>query len=567
MSEVILKAWTVLGAVDLLVLWLVSKTFKPGIASTTTSPEESESPLSMIVVILSVVSGFAGLIFRFYGLDRSLWLDEFGTLWTVEGNISQLVERVNTFQGQSVAYYFLVWLFVHLLGESEFTLRLLSLLLAVGTVVGIYVLGNFLYGKNVALLSASLFWLSPWAVRSSVDARPYALALFLAVIMLYGFARAVRQGDRVGRWLFIAGGATLFSTHYVLILVAAGIPLGYFLFPCLRSQYSVRRFTLDVGIQVLLVWWCFPQIFALWNRRTTLLWLGSTNYLAFLELIVPFAVLIIASCICGRRFVGSNFQKGLTWVLGLGIGAQVGVLHLLAYFGINLLHARYMIVVLVPAALLASRALLTLPRYVAPVPFVYSLLFFGTSFLIDFRVHGSFSGVGFQNWQNAVTCLDKFVRREPQTLVLYRSGFVEEDGLINGPITPAALSPLRSPGRQEVSWKLIELPYSWDKPGRENYFTRVVEPAIRSTSVFYFLTCAGCFNRMTGQYAEALPAWVEEKFPGNFHRESVEAGRGIMLMRFVDQLAVPVAESKKTAVPSLRSIRSAGGPSASRECP
>jgi hypothetical protein len=52
---------------------------------------------------------------------------------------------------------------------------------------------------------------------------PYALALFLAVIMLYGFARAVRQGDRVGRWLFIAGGAALCSTHYVLILVAAGV--------------------------------------------------------------------------------------------------------------------------------------------------------------------------------------------------------------------------------------------------------------------------------------------------------------------------------------------------------
>ena len=34
------------------------------------------------------------------------------------------MERVNAFQGQSPLYYLLVWLFVHLIGESEFTLRL-----------------------------------------------------------------------------------------------------------------------------------------------------------------------------------------------------------------------------------------------------------------------------------------------------------------------------------------------------------------------------------------------------------------------------------------------------------
>jgi hypothetical protein len=46
-----LKVWTVLGVLDLLLLWLVSKTIKPSIASTTTSPKESASPLSMIVMV------------------------------------------------------------------------------------------------------------------------------------------------------------------------------------------------------------------------------------------------------------------------------------------------------------------------------------------------------------------------------------------------------------------------------------------------------------------------------------------------------------------------------------
>jgi hypothetical protein len=219
----------------------------------------------------------------------------------------------------------------------------------------------------------------------------------------------------------------------------------------------------------------------------------------------------------------------MAWVLGLAIDAQVGFLHLLAYFGTNLLHPRYMIVVVIPAAILASRCILH-PRYLAPMILLYWLIFVGTS-LIGFRFHGSFSGVGAQDWRNAVTCLDNFMRKEPSALVLYRAGFVEEDGLINGPITPAALSPLRSPGHQRISWNLIELTYSWVKPGREDYFTRTVEPAIQATPVFYVLT-------ITGHYSEELLAWIEEKFPGRFQRQFIQAGRGITLNRFVDRFAV-----------------------------
>jgi mannosyltransferase len=506
-----------------------------------TTAKESESSLSKMIYLFAASAGVAGIAVRLYGFNRSLWLDEFGTLWTIEGSFSQLVERVNAFQGQSLSYYSLVWFFVQFLGESEFTLRLVSLLLGVATVYGIYVLGNLLYGKNTGLISASLVWLSSPMVRSSIDARPYALALLMAVIMFYGFARAARSGERFGRWLFIAGGVGLFSTHYVLILVAIGIALGYVLSPHLRSHYTARQFALDVGTQVVLVSWCFPQIFQLWSRREGLSFLDSTNYLIFFEVIGPFIVIALAPYRSGKRLVGSDFQQGMAWVLGLAIGAQVGLLCLLAYFGTNLLHPRYMIVIVIPAAVLASRSILLLPRYLAAMILLYWLMFVGTS-LIGFRLHGSFSGVGFQDWRNAVTCLDKFMRSEPRALVLYRAGFVEEDGLINGPITPAALSPLRSPGRQRISWNLIELTYSWVKPGREDYFTRTVEPAIQATPVFYVLT-------ITGQYSEALLAWVEEKFPG-FERQSVRVGRGITLIRFVDRFAVPFSKAWHNATVS-----------------
>jgi hypothetical protein len=539
-----------LGALDLCLVWLLSKVIKLLPSSQPTNNDASVPRLEKISTVLVVAVGIAGLWFRLYGFTRSFWLDEFGTLWAIGGSFSQLLDRVQEFHGQSPFYYILAWIFIRIFGESEFVLRFLSLLLGVGTIYGAFILGKLLHGKTVGLISALFLWLSSPMVQSSVDARPYALALFMTVIMFYGFARAAQRCDILGRCLFIAGGAGLFSAHYSLIPVATGIALGYSLFSRLRVHYPARRFVFDIGMQLLISSWCIPQIVSIWSRRDSLSWLGSTDYLVFAEVIAPFAVLALAPYVCGKQLAASNFEKAMKWVFWLAIGAQIGSLYLLTYFGSNLLHVRYMITIVIPAALLASIGLVQLPLYLASVPLAYWLLFIGGSFIIDFNVNGSFSGVGIQDWRKAVTCLNTLVSSEPGTLVLYRSGFVEEDNLINGQLSTVTLAPLRSPGRQPVTWNLVELTYSWDKPRRDSYFAQVVEPAIHRTESFYYVTCTGCFNKTTGQYTDGVLSWVEERFPGRFQTESIPAGRGITLLRFVRHLSVPGSgQSEKIPLP------------------
>jgi hypothetical protein len=70
-----------------------------------TTAKESESSLSKMICLSAAGAGVAGIAVRIYGINRSLWQDEFGTLWAIEGSFSQLVERVNAFQGQSLSYY------------------------------------------------------------------------------------------------------------------------------------------------------------------------------------------------------------------------------------------------------------------------------------------------------------------------------------------------------------------------------------------------------------------------------------------------------------------------------
>ena len=100
--------------------------------------------------------------------------------------------------------------------------------------------------------------------------------------------------------------------------------------------------------------------------------------------------------------------------------------------GTNLLHQRYMLVIVVPAVLIAAIALNSIPRNIFAVPLAYWLIFIGVSFAMNFKAYGTFSRAGFQDWRYAFGCVQDLVRDEPKAIVLYRSGFVEEDDRVVG---------------------------------------------------------------------------------------------------------------------------------------
>jgi hypothetical protein len=536
MMEFLVIPFVLFGALTLVLVWLLSGFAKSKFTPKTPPEQVIASNSTFLIFLVSIIAMF-GLALRLYGMNNSLWLDEFGTLWAVEGDFLQAVRRAFSFHhGQSPFYYLIVWACIHLLGISEITLRLPSLLFGIATVYIAYRLATALYGKKAGVIAACFLWTAPAMVRTSVDARPYALALFMAAVMLYGFARAVKTGDRTGRWLFITGAVGLFSTHYVLTPIAIGIAIGYIWFPTLREKYVPANFARDFGIQLLLVMWCLPQVLQLLRNRERLSWLGAPNYLAFFELIAPFIVWTLAGFFFSRRPFGTRVQRPMTWVFLLGVVAQIAFLQLLEFLGTNLLHQRYMLVILVPAVLIATIALESIPRKVLIAPLAYWLLFTGVAFAMNYKAYESFSGAGFQDWRYAVRCVKNLVRNDPKAIVLYRSGFVEEDYRLHGEDpSNATLSPLLGPGTQPVSWNLIPLTYSWSKHGREEYFSRTVEPALRNASVFYFLTCAGCFNETTGNYPESLLAWIGKEIPGEFASEPIQAGHGITLIRFTKQ--------------------------------
>lgn len=476
---------------------------------------------------LAAVAFAAGGVCRLYGFDRSLWIDEFGTLWTVEGTLGQAIERALAFHGQSPFYYVTLWPLVHIAGESEVILRVPSLLCSIAATWFIGRTAAALASVEAGLLAAALAWMAPVMMEASVNARAYAMATMFAAMAACGFTLAVTSGRWTHRLLFVAGGAGLFLTQYVSSLIMIGLGLGYLFARPLRGQYRPRQFAFDVVAQAAVVAAAVPQIAALWRRRDALDWIGPPNYLVFAGVLAPFVVAWGTAAVRAER-PATGTVRSLERCLLVGILAQVVLLSILAAGGTNLLAPRYLMVIVAPAAILAGPALSRLRTPAALVSVVFAVALAVAASAMAWRVNGLLTTVPNQDWRTAVPALDGALRARPDAFVLYRPGFVEQD-----PARPAAaalLAPLRSPGRRLPAWPLVPLTFSWATPSREEYFRDTIRPRVSSTDVFFLLN-SGMTPR-TGDYARLLLAWIDEQFPGEFVVRPVVPLVGIDLLRF-----------------------------------
>jgi uncharacterized membrane protein len=308
-----------------------------------------------------------GLAMRIARFTNSLWLDEFGTLWTVEAGLRETWHRAIAFHGQTPFYYLLAWMPVHALGESEASLRLLSLISICAATLVIWRIGVLAHGSRAGLFGAAMFWLCVPAVSNSANARPYALAMLTAAIAILGFVRASIRGDFLGRALWIIGTVTLIWTHFVEALLVVGLGVGYCCWPALRTKYRPRAFITDGLVIALLASATALQLADLLARREALSWVPSPDHIGLIGLVVPFALAMVSD-VGVRRSTPRSI--GLRGALSLAAICHVLLLELLLVMGVNLVVPRYAVVIVVPCAILAGVAMARLGKWRELVPSV-----------------------------------------------------------------------------------------------------------------------------------------------------------------------------------------------------
>src|SRR5436190_2303547 len=138
-------------------------------------PRISSSTLHWL--ILAAITLLAA-VFRVWQVNESLWVDELHTSWCLQagfGNVAQRAAEGN----QSPLYFWLLWGITRVLGESEITLRLPSLLAGMALPGIAWLLVRRLdLGERTflaAVLAALLVCVDHTSIFYCTEARPYAL--------------------------------------------------------------------------------------------------------------------------------------------------------------------------------------------------------------------------------------------------------------------------------------------------------------------------------------------------------------------------------------------------------
>src|SRR5262249_40515495 len=114
-------------------------------------------------------------------ITSSLWVDETGTWWVIEGGLRQVVQRADAVQGQSALYYVLLWAWAHVAGHSELALRIPSLVFSLMSTWIVYLIAKRVLDREAGLLAIVTYAAWHQVVFEASNARPYALATLFVV--------------------------------------------------------------------------------------------------------------------------------------------------------------------------------------------------------------------------------------------------------------------------------------------------------------------------------------------------------------------------------------------------
>jgi hypothetical protein len=297
-------------------------------------------------------------------ITSSLWNDEFGTWWVVNGDLHDLVRRAEAVQGQSPLYYAVAWVAKLVAGRSELGLRFPSFVFALGAVWLIHRIGRRLFDRETARIAVLAFAVWPSVVFAASDARPYALGVLVVTAAMFALIRWLDDG-RVGTAIAYVVCAVLMPyVHPVFGVVL--IPGWWYAAARIRERSTSVPSRAVVASALWIAVLSIPvllELVHLWQRREISSLPHSATLTWLVELVIPPAF-VGGAVIAGLMWLARHASRGdgaavprSTIVLLLGwLLIPLGILAVLSIaLSIDLLEARYLVCTAPAAALLIAR--------------------------------------------------------------------------------------------------------------------------------------------------------------------------------------------------------------------
>jgi len=189
--------------------------------------ECKQKPSSFVNTGMFILLGImaVALALRLFHLgEQSLWYDEGYSVYLADKSLAQIT--LETAQDiQPPLYYYLLHVWMTVLGQSEVAVRGLSLLFGLLSLPLFYLLGKKLFSSTVGLLAAGLAALSPLYLWYSQETRMYTLLIMLTLCSSYLLWAALEDENprtRMGKWIGVAVTLILaLYTHYFAFFVLA----------------------------------------------------------------------------------------------------------------------------------------------------------------------------------------------------------------------------------------------------------------------------------------------------------------------------------------------------------
>lgn len=219
----------------------------------------------LLLIILAL-----GLFLRVYDLaDESIWQDERYSLDVAHLTPVEYVETRILGDVHPPLYYFMLHYWIAQFGESEFSIRLLSVVFSVLGIAVIYKLGCLMFNKAVGMLSSLILAISAFHILYAQETRMYSLAALLAAFSIYFLIRLLRKGSLEVSIAYVLFSSLLMYTHVysLFIIVAQNIYVfTSYLLSRKSSKPNLRKwFLIQIVLAILYLPWAYVLVLQIKN--------------------------------------------------------------------------------------------------------------------------------------------------------------------------------------------------------------------------------------------------------------------------------------------------------------
>jgi len=260
----------------------------------------------LLLIILAL-----GLFLRVYDLaGESIWQDEQYSLNAARLTPVELVETRILVDVHPPLYYFMLHYWMTQFGNSEFSIRLLSVVFSFLGIAIIYKLGCLMFNKEVGMLSSLILAVSAFHILYAQEARMYSLAALLAAFSIYFLIRLLRKGSLKVSIAYILFSSLLMYTHvYSLFIIAVHniYVFTLYLLSHKSNKPDLRKwFLVQIGLAALYLPWAYVLVLQIKNVLENI----ASFQLSYLD--APSLIAIVRSF---GSFSGSSIPSLLIFLL------------------------------------------------------------------------------------------------------------------------------------------------------------------------------------------------------------------------------------------------------------